>query len=735
MTASPNSSAASSAASSGSPHAEPNAVACDATLRELGTIVLTLRRDVTPQVRPTASTTTYLLEDETAGRFYRVGEAEYVFCSLLDGRRTFADVFAQAAATSGAAALTEQAAAGLCQWLVETGLAFTEASRVADRLQSADDRTAAQQRRSRRNPLFLKMPLGNPDGLFRLLAPLLGWLTSPLLFLVWLPLGVAGAIAAALTSQRLHGGHTLSAADGWWVAGIWLLLRLVHEGAHGVAARRLGCEVRKWGLTWVLLVPLPYVDITSAWRLDRRRDRMLIAGAGMTAELVVAALAALVWASTSPGPLHVHALHVMISASVVTLLFNANPLMRFDGYHLLADAVELPNLAGHGQQAVRSLGRRWALGLDGDPPKWPEGRGGFVLVYGLAALVWRLVLAVSLIVAAETLLAGAGVLLALVAAATWLVWPTLRLVGFVARGSKTERPSRLRFAGVVLAVGGLLVAAAALPWAPAVEAHGVYDFDPVVEVRSEAGGFVVRIDVQPGQTVSAGQSLATLSNPDLEAERGELAVAIATAEQRMRQFRESDEIAAFEVQRHTRTALLDRLATLDARLATRHLVAPVAGVVLGEGLPDVVGRYLAAGQPLLEIGPAKRRLIVLVPAAERDRVEPGQSVSVHVWGRGLGRTAGVVERLDPAASTRLPHPALAASAGGPLPVRQLSQEEAELVGESVRLLRPHAAVRVRLVDPPSQAGRLAHVTFGGPRQRLGPHVLATLADWFDTRHR
>ena len=709
----------------------------DCTTRELATIVITLRRDLGISVRPAAHGVTYVLED--GGRFYRLGEPEYVFASLLDGRRPFADAFAHAAAVSGADALTEPQAAGLCQWLVETGLASTEASRQADRLTRSQRQATRRRQAGRWNPIFWKTPLLRPDGFFAALARPLGWLLSAPVAALLVLLGLAGLVAAAIGSQRL-GGHTLSAADGWWIAGAWLLLRVVHEGAHGLVARSLRCPVREAGLTWILLVPLPYVDITSAWRLDRRRDRMLVAAAGMIAELAIASVAAIVWAAAPPGPLREHAFHLMLSGSVVTVLFNANPLMRFDGYHLLADALELPNLAGHGQQAMRAIGRRWLYGIASPTPRWPEGRTPLIVGYGLAALTWRVLLCGSMIVAAEAMLYGAGVVLAVAAIGLWVMLPLAKIITFGLLGSKTQVAPRRRFLLSTATLAMMLAAVASVPWSPAVDAPAVFDFDPVVEVRSEAGGFVTTLDVRPGERVAAGQRLATLRNPELRSRRAEVAAELAATELRHRIALDAGEVATAEVLAETAAALLARRDDLDARLAELVVVAPVDGVVLDGDLGSRAGRYAAPGQALLQLGSGERRLIALVPEPHRAAIAVGQTAAVHLDGTG---TDGVrpstqparVESISPQATTETTHPTLTALAGGPLAVRTLSAEERSTQRDDagVRLLRPHFEARLQLGTAPA-AGRTGTVRLSGERTRLGPHAVTVARDWWD-RHR
>ena len=136
----------------------------------------------------------------------------------------------------------------------------------------------------------------------------------------------------------------------------------------------------------------------------------------------------------------------MLTASAVTLLFNANPLMRFDGYYVLADWLELPNLAIHGQQLLANVAKRWLLGVSVTSPNWPEGRTWLVALYGVASAVWRTVVSVSLIVAAAAWWDGAGMLLAVGAIFAWFIQPLWRSLRYVVTGSPFEQPSRVRIA-------------------------------------------------------------------------------------------------------------------------------------------------------------------------------------------------------------------------------------------------------------------------------------------------
>ncbi len=189
--------------------------------------------------------------------------------------------------------------------------------------------------------------------------------------------------------------------------------------AHGLACARYGGRVRQAGVILVLFVPMAYVDVTSSWRFSSTWQRIVVATAGMYVELMVAAVAALIWSVSSPGAVSDLCFNVLFMAAVSTLLFNANPLMRFDGYYMLSDLVGLPNLASLGRTAVTDLARHGLLGVPSRGLPLTARAHFFVTAYGLAAWCWSLLVAAGLIMGAALLFHGAGIVLAAAGVVLW----------------------------------------------------------------------------------------------------------------------------------------------------------------------------------------------------------------------------------------------------------------------------------------------------------------------------
>ena len=235
-------------------------------------------------------------------------------------------------------------------------------------------------------------------------------------FLVWLAVIATGAAQVATDWPRFSRGFEgILARDNWlWLFGVWAVLKIVHEFSHGNFCRHFGAAVREVGVIFILFVPMGYVDATASLGLPSKWRRMIVSAAGLYAEFFVAALAAIAWAHTGPGQLGAALHNAIVTGTVVTLFFNANPLMRFDGYYLLSDALEIPNLATRGRAwFMRVL--MWLLTGDASArPAWPRERDEWIVaIYGLASSVWQTVVLAGLLVSASALMRGGGLLLAM----------------------------------------------------------------------------------------------------------------------------------------------------------------------------------------------------------------------------------------------------------------------------------------------------------------------------------
>jgi putative peptide zinc metalloprotease protein len=708
---------------------------------ELSNTRLLLRDDLVFHLQQYQGEPCYLVEDELNSKFFRIGVSEYNFVSSLNGEVTVGQAIAANATQMGGHAIKEQDAISVCKWLIDTGLATTEASRRSGRLIDSFNQTAAKKQIAQLNPLTPKFPLFNPDAMLWKLNAAIGWLFSAPMVIAWLAVVATGVFQIWSNWELLcSDSWTVFSSDNWlWFAVTWIGLKIIHELAHGVACKRFDGEVRQSGIVMILLIPLPFVDVTSSWRFSSKWKRIFVAAAGMYAEMFIAAVAAIIWAHADIGPIKQHAFNVMLAGSLTTLLFNANPLMRFDGYYMLSDWLEMPNLGTHGQQWSKWLGKRYYLGLDAKKPQWPEGKSWIVASYAVLALIWKVLICVGLTLAAERLIFGAGIALAIVSICLWVIWPIVKLLNYVYVGPEVgEKPNALRFTMVTAgSVAGVWAVGAFLPWYSQVVAPAVIEFQQQSDIRPTSAGFLAEIFVQPNQLVKSGQVLALLENRDLETEIRQLDIERRLTMAKARLYRDGQDLAAFDIERETLAAVETRLDNRIQQLRELEIKAPQDGIVIADDLPSRRNTFLAPGTKICSVASAEKKEVLGLVAQEdfeTFQAHQGKQVSVHVWGLGHGLTA-TLKQVNPRASIRLPNPALASTAGGTLPVRY--RPENQSTGQSpIELVDPHFTAVIELDDEQSQhlfSGQRARVSFRAVKGSIGDVLWLRFSKWIQAQ--
>ncbi|QDV47832.1 Peptidase family M50 [Stieleria neptunia] len=696
-----------------------------------------VRDEVCVSVQVYGGRTCYVIEDRLRSKFYRLGLAEYTFVSLLDGQTTIAEAMGRTAEVCGSEGLEEREIATLCKWLLECSLITTEQSSSESRLEEGRAKQRARKVLGNANPMLQKIPLCNPMPVLRHLDPLATTVFGVFGFAIWiLAVGFATfALWGSWDEFSAAGIHVL-ARENWLVLlATWLGLKLVHEAGHALACRRYGGHVRESGIVLILFAPMPYVDVTDAWKIDGKWQRVMISAAGMYAEIFCAAIAALVWTSSFDPFVRQHAMNVIVTATVMTLLVNANPLMRFDGYYMLIDALELPNLATHGRQWLAAATRRHFMGMDVRNPDRAEGSPAVVATYAIASLVWRWIVCVSLVLSAAVLMHGAGTAIAIIAIGLWVGLPCCRWI----RMLMENRLVRYRRMACITAVaaGTLWMCWSVVPWYSRGTVPLVVDYHHPHEVRIGADGFLDRLTVSVGDVVSRGQILARLSNRELELEYQDLLLDLETSEARYRGFVTDESIAAAAVEQQVQASLRSRLTELERQLGGLVVCSPADGVIARCDVESREGAFIHRGERLFLIGsPGSEKMIGLVDQADVDafRRGQGQRVDVRLWGMGERPIAGRIDRVLPRAEVSLPHAALGADAGGPLPVRLNPQATND--SDAMQLIAPRFPVLIDLVGGeidhvmPGQTGYARLVYRDGT---LGRAVRDSLADWIEDK--
>lgn len=685
----------------------------------LGSARVSLTPDCQAQERVIRGELWILLQNPVSGRQVRITPDVWALIRSFDGRRSVIDCLDALPAAANDA--EREVIGSALAMLLQTGFLHSDLPNGGEALWRAQTRQRSQRLRARwLNPLAVRVPMHDPDRWLGLaqsaLAPLFRRATlvvAALLCLLALVGGWLHADEISLAWRRL-----LESPTGWWIfLPVYLSLKAIHEFAHAVTLRRFGGHVHEIGITLLVLMPVPYVEASDIWRLPGRRDRVLVASAGIIAELSVAAIAALMWIALEPGVARDVAFATALAGSVTTLLFNANPLLRFDGYHVLQEAIDVPNLGPRASGYWLWLGRRYLFGLVAEPPPSAPGELPWLLGYGALACVyrWFVTFAIALWLAGEVPFVGMA--LALFALWQLVLRPLALVVRWLGKAAELEG-RRARTVRVATALAAALVAAVTLvPLPSSTRVEGVLSVPGDGRLVAPEAAEVSDVVARPGTQVAAGDTLVELVSVELDTEIAMLDAEIAGLAARRGVALVEDpteaRLLADEILR--RGALVEELAARRSKLVLR---APADGLFMPPGGSSLIGRTIARGELvgyLIEPGGLRVRGALEERRLGRMRDEI-LATHVRLAERPGSVLAARLQLLTPAAGRHLPSAALAtvgAGNGGGIRVAAGKDDVLETLSPVFRI-EVELPADVRAVG----VGGRAYMTFRHPSETL-----------------
>jgi len=706
----------------------------DSSTVDLTRTRIALRDDVTFRPQVYGQETWYHIELPAKSQFFRIGYHEYVFVSLLDGQTTFSEALALTARTLGASAFTQEQALSLYEWLLESEIAsFCESAADSASDNKPKHRTAGILQKL--NPFWIRLPFGRPDSVLKMLQPFLGWIFSPIATVIGVLLMLAaGCRLADDWSTFAAASESVFAVDNWlWLLLAWLLLKTIHETAHGLVCQRYGGTVKETGIILAFFAPLAYVDVTSCWRFPSRWQRIHVAAAGMYIELLLASIAVFTWSQVSSEVASHLLYNIVVMASVSTLLFNANPLMKFDGYYILSDLLQIPNLATQASTAVQSLSKKVLFGVRNSTGEL-TGRLAWILrTYGIAAIAWRLLICSTMLLAASVLFHGAGVALALAGVVAWFGMPVWNAIAFLMRLRKSSPMLLVR--GAVVATACSVGICGVLFWLPvpfSTVAPGIVSLPEGCRVRSSVSGFIDQIHVQNGHMVDAGELLLTFRNDEITNRHSDLQLQIQQETIRQQIAMQQHDAGAASVANSNLRSLRDRLLETQNQITALNVYAPASGVVVADHLDWKLGMYIDEGDDLLAVDDHRSRELRVSVAQEdfplAERLVDGD-VSIRVGTRSAAR--GVIARVIPRASRRVFAPSLAATEGGALSVMAADNDDTE-----VQLTEHRFEAVIELTttaDANLLVGERGYAALGSLNECLAIHLFDRTERWLRTQ--
>jgi putative peptide zinc metalloprotease protein len=617
----------------------------------------------------------FVIEDDLAGNYFRVRPEAWEFIARVDAGMTVEAAWRQCIDLFPETAPGQQECVNLLGQLYQANLLQYEAGDAGELFRRQEKRRTRQLRSRLLGIMFLRIPLVDPDRFLVRMLPLVSWLISWAGLLLWaLVIGWGLKTVADNWDAVLHEGRSVLSPANLPLFYLALVAsKLLHEMGHAFFCRKFGGEVHTLGVMMLVFTPVPYVDVTSSWSLRSRRQRVLVGAAGMIVELFLAALCVQLWARTGPGAAHAVCYNIMFITSVSTLLFNLNPLLRFDGYYILTDLLGLPNLAQRAGMHLKHLWKRWVWGLKNSrSPAEKTGEKSWLTTYGITSGIYRIVVfaAVLFFVADQFLLLGILMMAACIIG--WIIAPTIRLVRYLAGHAELDRNrSRAVFttAAIAAAVIGFLQF---FPWPRHIEAGGMVQAAHYTPVTTEAAGYVAKMHGEPGSTVKTGDVLFTLQNPELLAGVERARAVVEELETRLR-LALATEPASLQPLEKRLAAARENLADLEQQTAALTVAAKQDGVWSFAVNGSMDGMWIPRGTPLgLIVDPSQHEFsgVVLQEDSGYLRTTDLSDIEVRLHGQAgsVIPIATSALTLEPGARTFLPSAKLGALAGGDIPV-------------------------------------------------------------------
>ena len=622
----------------------------------------------------------FVIKDPVTLRYFRLQPVEHFLIKQFDGKRTARDLLGILQQQFPETQLTVQDVLRFVGMLHEAHLLVGEGLGHAEWLTKR--RAAAKRKRVlelAQNFLFFKVPVFHPDRLLKAMDDTIGkMIFHPATGVASILLVLLALWNVLMNTDRLANlpYNLLSVQNLFILYCVFIVTKIFHEFGHGLGAKHFGGEVSNMGVMLFIVTPSFYCDTSDAWMIPSRAARLWINAGGIVVELVIAALATFVWLYTpTDGLLNQISLNVMISCSVATLFFNANPLLRYDGYYFLADLLEIPNLMTKGRQLVGCYLQKYMLGMKPEMPP-DQKRATWLVSYALASAVYRWFVMFGIITLLcyffdQYGLGPIGIFLAVLYVALTVLWPLGKTMQFLWKQRWDIRKRLTYMGGAAMAGVAVLLLIAVMPWRFSIREPLVVLSQQDEPVFVSTPGYVESVQHDTGELVHAGTPILTLRDPSLQSL---LDQAVSQRQQesiRARNAADKNQPGAIDAANKAIAAYDEQIGLIKQRIRDLTLRAPVDGVIVQDtSLRRIVGNYVPAGLKICRvIRTDELEARISLPQQQAAMVKPGMPVRIRLWSNPSKAVYANVTRVSSTVSDELLHPALASTSKGDVDVK------------------------------------------------------------------
>lgn len=607
-----------------------------------------LRPDLIIQPQFYEGMTHYVIKDPIALKYFRFKIEEYFLLQQFNGKNNLQDVKRAFERKYRPQTISIDDLTRFVAQLHEAGIA---------QIDSPDQAKALIRRRNKNrwkkvwqflaNILYIKIPIIDPERLLTGMYPYFRWIYSTwfLAFSVGMMLAAITLVASQWQDFYAKLPEFQSFFNWYTIFAFWCslaIVKVIHEFGHGLTAKHFGGEVHEMGMLFLVLTPALYCDVTDSWLLPSKWKRIWISAAGIFVECFLASIATFVWWNSQQGLLNSLAMATMFICSVNTILFNANPLLRYDGYYVMADWLEIPNLRIKSTQFFTYLFQEKVLGLEVPVQSYmPRSRRSLFVTYAVASYLYRWVVTFSILYFLSQFLKpyklqSISYMLAIGSMIPLLGMPVYQMFKFVRTPGRMRKVKKLRaasFAAVaIVTVAGILL----IPTPLRVQGTLILTPTKPQEVYAEVPGILREMFVRDGEWVKKGDLIATLSNPEVMLERESLNEQHGASFAKASWFGASSDRDSRAMHRqHLQMSIdLDQAREkVEEKVRKLVLTANRDGQVMGLPHPETLGQHLKPGKPFCEVGdPRKLEAHLILDQGDIDLIRVDRKAWVKIYG-------------------------------------------------------------------------------------------------------
>lgn len=634
---------------------------------------LKAREDLVISTQSQQGQIVYVVKDPISLRYFRLLPTEYAIMKMLDGH-TSVDQVKDRLKELGHDIPDEEFQA----FLQQLGTANFFENVLPNQSESLY-RLAVLRRKHRslwtqvKRILFIKIPLYDPDRLFARAMPWIRFLWSRAALAVY---GVLFACALVIFisnfGKAASGFSNLLTAENllaFWV--IFIVVKTLHELGHGFTCKYFGGDVHEVGVLVLVLTPCLYCNITDAWIQEKHSRKFYISAAGIVTELIIASVAAIVWWASEPGVVQAISYRIMILAGISSIVFNGNPLMRFDGYYILSDVLGMPNLRSSSVHYVRLFFRKYILGLETPGASIFSRENAIKLLYGTASSIWIFYVMYRIVRGLIGQIPPLGIWILITTVYGLVLVPVVRIASAIAK--RRGRPANVNL-GRIATISAALAAAGYFAFfydmGYSVTAPCVIQAAESRPIYAASAGVLREVPFREGETVAAGALIARLENRQLELVLEEMK---HLAESRQLQADYANAIGDFATRDYhldAKRELAIKIAETEKRIDDLVVRAPFAGIIIAPPERTLIGRYIPRGGLLMELADVSSARVT-VALTEKDLAWVAENAPTLITLRAYPWRPfeGVVATISAAPRRYLPEAALSDRAGGGVQTR------------------------------------------------------------------